>query len=366
MHTHPLVHTTPRWLFPTRPRFAGTGVLLLIAGMLLAACNLDGSTVGTATPSEKTVIMGRATWETGWFQAEIFRVLLQELGYTVPEPVTLAPEAFYPAAASGEYHLWANGWFPLHYAYLEDDEVQGKLQLVGYQARAGALQGYLIDKKTADELGITNLGALRDPEIAAVFDRDGNGKADLIGCEPDWGCARVVEHHLNVYDLRETVEHRQGPYDASMLEVIERYQQGEPVLYQTWTPNWTITRLVPGEDVVWLEVPFASLPAEQRAMESLTTLDGLRGCVADPCLIGWPPNDIRAVANSDFLRDHPAVRRLLEQVQIPLEDIASQNALMFAGEDRPVDIQRHAREWMMQHQAQVDQWLAEARDAAAE
>ena len=52
-----------------------------------------------------------------------------------------------------------------------------------------AAQGYLIDKKTADQYKITNIGQFKDPKIAKLFDADGDGKADLTGCNRD-GAAR--------------------------------------------------------------------------------------------------------------------------------------------------------------------------------
>ena len=42
-------------------------------------------------------------------------------------------------------------------------------------------------------------------------------------------------------------------------------------------------------------------------------------------------NDIRAVANADFLDSHPDIRSLLEQVKIDLGWIATQNERMAAG-----------------------------------
>lgn len=49
-------------------------------------------------------------------------------------------------------------------------------------------QGYLIDKKTADKYHITNIEQLKDPKIAKLFDANNDGKADLTGCNPGWGC----------------------------------------------------------------------------------------------------------------------------------------------------------------------------------
>jgi ABC-type proline/glycine betaine transport system substrate-binding protein len=138
----------------------------------------------------ETVALARATWDTGWFQTEIFKKLLEELGYTVNEPHTMDNLAFYLAAAAGEIDLWANGWFPSHHLFVEDERVQGRVEAVGFEVKAGALQGYLVDKKTADAMEINSLGDLKDPEIAAVFDHNGNGKADLIGCNVGWGFER--------------------------------------------------------------------------------------------------------------------------------------------------------------------------------
>jgi glycine betaine/proline transport system substrate-binding protein len=62
-----------------------------------------------------------------------------------------------------------------------------------------------------------------------------------------------------------------------MDETIERYHRGEPVLFYTWTPNWTVGKLVPGKDVVWLQVPFASLPFEQQDLEERTFVEDVPG-----------------------------------------------------------------------------------------
>lgn len=308
----------------------------------------------------ETVSMARATWDTGWFQTEVFVKLLESMGYAVHSPRTMGNIAFYRAAARGEMDLWVNGWFPSHSVFLQDEDVRGKVEPVGFEVRDGALQGYMVDKRTADALGVTHLGDLKNPDVAAVFDRDGDGRADLIGCNAGWGCECVVEHHLDAYGLRATVEHVQGDYSPLMDETIDRYSRGEPVLFYTWTPNWTVGKLVPGKDVVWIQVPFPSLPENQAPLEARTVIEKVPGCVADPCAMGFPPNDIRGVAGVQFLDAHPDIRRLLECVQIPLADILRQNARMISGEDTYDDIRRHAAEWVAANHRTVEQWLKDA------
>lgn len=333
----------------------------LIIGCILILFTACSILSGTASPGRGvTLRMARASWDTGWFQAQVFEDLLKELGYEFREIETLGAVEFYFFAAGGDVDFWANGWFPLHQTYLNYERVASKIEPVGFQVEKGALQGYLVDKSTAEEFGITNLEDFKDPEIAALFDRDGDGSAELIGCNQGWGCAGVIDHHLDVFELRESVNHVQGDYSELMLITIDRFEAGEPVFFYTWTPNWTVSELEVGEDVVWLSVPFSSLPDDPLADTEFTDLNG---CPGNPCNPGFGVNDIRVVANTTFLELNPAAAKMFELVVIPLEDIAAQNAVMAAGENMDEDIQRHAQQWITENRQVVDQWLAAARMA---
>lgn len=316
----------------------------------------------------RTVKMARATWDTGWFQAEIFKQLLESLGYTVDGPRTRNNPDFYHAVAEGEMDLWVNGWFPSHDVFVEP--VKDQVEILGFEVKGGALQGYMVDKKSAEALSITTLADFTRPEVVEAFDFDNNGKADLIGCNRGWGCELIIEHHLDAYELRATVEHIQADYSSLIGSTIKQYNKAHrPIFFYNWTPNWTMGVLTPAEDVVWVGVPFPSLPGTQSAFEEQVTIKGVPGCVADPsssedaCALGFPPNDIQAVGNKAFLQANPAVRSLLESVVIPLEDISAQNALLFEGEDDNHDIRRHAKTWIANHRALVDQWLEDAQAA---
>lgn len=329
--------------------------MALAASLPAASQDLPGEGV--------TIRMAQPTWDTEWFQAQVYRKALGLLGYEVDQPMALDNPPFYQAVAQGDVDFWASGWFPLHNSYLPD--IEGKAQPVGYVAKGGALQGYLIDKKTADAHGIKFIEDLLDPANAALFDSDGDGKADLVACPPGWGCELTITHQLEAYGLNDSVHQIQAAYSASMADAISRYEQGQPILFYTWTPNWTVGLLKPGEDVVWVQVKEAQLPDDQQEMIDFTEVPGVTGCADDPCNLGWPANDIRVVANDAFLADNPAAAKLLEVMSIPLDDIFAQNALMYQGESRPADLERHADEWLAANQAEVDGWIAEAKAAAA-
>ena len=98
------------------------------------------------------VKMAKANWDTGYFQAEVYKQALEKMGYKVSEPKAMKPSVFYVAAAAGDLDLWVNGWFGTHDTYIA--EAKGKVKAVGNVMAKGGLQGYLIDKKTADKLNI--------------------------------------------------------------------------------------------------------------------------------------------------------------------------------------------------------------------
>ena len=338
--------------------------LFLVAIGLLAsvAAGPAGSTGESAPDADpRPVRLARAAWDTGWFQAAVAADLLAELGYTVDGPLTLENHDFYRQVADGEVDLWVNGWFPHHWPYIEQLGDPEMVVPVGFMIPSPAPQGYLIDRRTAERLDITELSDLADPSVAAAFDIDGDGKGDLVGCNKGWRCAEVIDHHLEAYGLDATVDQLQGDYTALMFETVERFRRAEAVLFYTWTPNWTVAALAPGRDVVWLEVPFSSLPDGQRHLEDRVTVTALEGCGHDPCNLGWPATTVRAVANRSFLAENPGIRKLLGQFEIPLEDIQAQNLRMFLGEGQESKIRDHAADWIADHRTTVDGWIENAR-----
>ncbi len=338
-------------------RRAGTRLVAVLAAVMLVAS-------ACADDDDDTVTMARANWNSGYMQAAIYAQLITELGYAVSNPADaeLDPNGFYPALASGQFDLWVNGWFPIHEIYLDTELVSGvskdlPIEPVGSQVASGALQGYMIDKATADANGITSMSQLADPSVARLFDTDGDGLADLAGCNEGWGCKTVIDDHIAEFDWGANVEQVSGNYNDLAAGVQQRVAAGEPALFYAWTPNWTYVVLTPGDDVVWLESP--ALDDD----EGNTAVSGLRGCASDPCDLGWPVSSIRAVGNEEFLDDHPDIRRLLQIVAIPLADIAAQNARMATAERGYSEDQivLDAEAWIEANRDTVDGWLAFAR-----
>lgn len=285
---------------------------------------------------------------------EIVTEILKKMGHEVVTTNDVNYDIAYQTIAnnanSDDVYFLASSWDPLH---------NGKIEALGGEKKitkfanyiANCAQGYLIDKKTADKYHIKYYNDLKDPKIAKLFDINGDGKADLTGCNAGWGCEKVIEYQLDAYGLRDTVTHNQGEYSALIADTIANYKTGKPILYYTWTPYWVSGKLVPGKDVVFLQVTHSANPNT-----SSTKLPN----GAD---YGFNVNNQKIVANASVRTKHKDIAKLFDIIKLDVNDVSGENMLMANGQNKEKDIARHTQMWLKNNAAKVDAWIKEAKAA---
>lgn len=286
------------------------------------------------------------------FQTELVNRALEALGHSVSDikevDYAIAYKQISQEAQSDEIHFMAVNWAPLHENMYKKAGGDTTFYRKG-QYIEGCAQGYLVDKKTAEKYGIDTINDFKDPKIAKLFDADGDGKADLTGCKPGWGCEKVIEHQLDAYGLRDTVEHNQGEYSALISDTITQFKQGKPILYYTWTPYWVSGILRPGKDVKWLQVEYTAHPVTNDTQ------------LPNGANYGFNVNSMRIVANKAVAEKHPDVAKLFEVMSVSVNDVSAQNKLVRDGQNKSKDIERHVDAWIKAHQAKFDGWIKAAK-----
>lgn len=319
---------------------------ILIGGLssLLLASSLFGAKV--------TALKSNIAEET--FQMLVVNGILEKMGHEIASTndvnYDIAFQTIANNANSEDVYFLASMWDPLHNTKLE--ALGGDKNIVTYDKFiSNCAQGYLIDKKTADKYNIKYYNDLEKPEIAKLFDTDGNGKANLTGCNAGWGCEKVIEHQLDAYNLRDTVEHNQGEYSALIANTIANYKTGKPILYYTWTPYWVSGKLVPGKDVVFLQVTHSANPNTPSTK------------LSNGSDYGFNINNQRIASNASVKTKHKDIAKLFDIIKLDVNDISGQNMLMANGQNKEKDIERHAKLWLEKNSAKVDAWIKEAKAA---
>ena len=346
----------------------------------------------SSSPGEGTKItMARADWSSGYFQSQLYKQLLEELGYGVTEPseLELLPYSAYLGMSQGDFDFWVNSWYPGHVsgwaAELPDGSTVGDhLSIVGNEMIAGGAQGFLITKSFADEHGVTHLDQLNDdPAILAAFDANdpspGNGVADIYGCQESLHCDNIIDSQIAFSDWTNIAQVKAG-YDAMFFEATAKANAGEPMVIYTWTPSIYIAQLRPGDNVVWLAVEDVLDDSNPTGLEGGAGHDQRPGIAnvgsefcpaaadADTCQLGWVANNIQVTANTEWLNANPYAAELLCQVTLSVIDVSLANVDQTnAGSGATEDfIAGQAADWISDNRALVDGWLEAARMSSME
>ena len=354
----------------------------------------DGATATTAAPADGgdgamelpgsgvSLTMAQANWSTGYFQAALYRAMLQELGYEVSDPadLELGPSLAYLAMAEGDADFWVNSWYPIHNSWLLNELPDGSLvgdhvRRVGEEMPAGGLQGYLITKSFAEKHGIVTLDDLNDnAEAIAEYDAQdtepGNGVAEIYGCPESWTCDDIIQSQI-AFSGWDNIDQVLAGYDAMFAEAVAKANDGAPMVAYTWTPSSYIAQLRPGDNVVWLgvdDILDSSNPLGREGGEGWDQSPGTAALSAESCpdaaergicQLGFAAADILVTARNDLIQNHPAAASLLANVALNVVDVSLQVVAQEAG-DSPVDL---AEQWIADNRGKVDEWLAKAMAA---
>lgn len=323
------------------------------AGLMLSASQAVAEEPGDGVSVQPAV----ATWTSSIPKSWVYVELLEELGYDVQSPTSLSNPVAYLAITEGDVDYWPSGWFPLHDPQVPDG-FEEAATVFSPLCEACGLQGYLVDTPSVEEYGIEGImDIVEDDEIRQEFDHTGDGRVDLYGCPPGWGCHEAINAMIENFDLEDDVNHVDAGYSANFAEVMSRIDDGDPTLYKTWQPSAWVLELEPGEDVMWVNAPGI-------VDDELERGEGIPGAVTDPIYMGFVPADIQITANNAFLDENPAAEALFEQVEIPLNWISQVDAAIQDEDLRDEEVRPYAREWIESNRDMVDAWLETARAAA--
>ncbi|MCE2512720.1 MAG: proline/glycine betaine ABC transporter substrate-binding protein ProX, partial [Acidimicrobiia bacterium] len=231
-----------------------------------------------------------------------------------------------------------------------------RVQYIGTMMASGALQGLLVDIPSVEQFGFTTLGELLDnPDAVAHFDSDGDGKADLNGCDDGWGCQKVMNDTIAQNGWDDRIAQVSATHSALFAESQASFGNGGPVLQYVWTPTAFVGKLVPGRDVLWLSIE------PEQALEGQDGISAVGdACTKDPCTTMFTPSDIVVSANNDFLAANPAAASLLANFEIDPLAVAVQAVAIDAGANPNDDMAAAAAEWIAGNRDVIDPWIEAA------
>ncbi len=140
-----------------------------------------------ALPGKGTTVRAHSKLDCGKKRLQTILVskALEKLGYTVKAPQETEYATGHLALANGDATFMATHWDPLHADFYRNAGGRRQAVAAGHLC-AQFLAGLPDRQEDADQYKITHISQLSDPALAKLFDTNGDGKADLTGCNPGW------------------------------------------------------------------------------------------------------------------------------------------------------------------------------------
>ena len=191
---------------------------------------------------------------------------------------------------------------------------------------------------------INSIDDLKKPEIAALFDTDGNGKGEYWAGDVTWASTKRWQIKFKSYGLDDLWEPQIVSADTFKAGLAAAYAATQPQLFYYWTPEALHVQY----DLHPLQEPERYEGCEDVDLDAENWLEVSHF----DCVIA---SNLVYVAYSKSLESrNPAVASMLSNVKFDGTEIAGWIAEMF---DKKRDPQEVAEEWIADNEDLVSSWI---------
>ena len=196
---------------------------------------------------------------------------------------------------------------------------------------------YMADK-------VKSMEDLKNPAIAALFDKDGNGKGEYWAGDASWTSTQMWQIKFKGYELGDLWEAEIIPDATFKAQLEAAYNNQKPILFYYWTPEWIHAYY----DLVTLEEP----PHVEGCQELFLKQDDWLEASSSNCA------DLDAsvyVGYSKSLNQrNPAAAKMLQNIKLDLDTV---NGWILKIGKEGLDAQDVAEEWVNDNMDLVNSWI---------
>lgn len=208
-----------------------------------------------------------------------------------------------------------------------------------------ATQNICATKETLDQTGIKSVSDLTDPEMAAKFDTDGDGKGEIWIGAPTWSSTEIEKIRAHSYGYDKTMTLLEIPEDIAMAAVDAAASIGRPIVFYCYGPHHVFQL----HDIATLEEPPYD-PARWTIVKRAQDDDWLEKSHADTA---WDASHFHVAWAASLETGMPEVAAFLSAIALEPEDVTAMSYAVEV-EGKPAD--EVAKEWIADNQDRIGEW----------
>ena len=242
--------------------------------------------------------------------------------------------------SDGSVDVYTDMWMPNQQAIWDRYIVEAKT--VGHNEPYPGTQGMFVPHYLADQ--VKSFADLAKPEIAAMFDKDGNGKGEYWAGDAGWKSTKMWQVKFKSYGLAELWEPEIVSDATFKAQLKAAYTSEKPILFYYWTPEW----IHAAYDIVSLDEPDRTEGCMDLKLDQEDWLEASNfACRHADAMV--------YVAYSKSLEQrNPAVAKFLTQIK--LDPAVVNGWILQIGRDKeePQDV---AEAWVEANEDTVNAWI---------
>ncbi|MEO1025950.1 MAG: glycine betaine ABC transporter substrate-binding protein [Pseudomonadota bacterium] len=291
------------------------------------------------------LVIGVPNWPSVRATANVLKVVLEDnLGLDVELQNGTNPIIF-EAMDSGAMQVHPEVWLP-NQVNLTDKFVKDKGTVRMNPNGVVSDQAICVTKDTQERTGISELSELTDPDIAAQFDTDGDGKGELWIGVAGWASTNVEKIRAKSYGYSETMKLKEMDEALALAEVDNAIAQGHNIAFYCYTPHHMFALY----DLVILNEPEHD-PAKWKVVHPTDDPQWLEKSDAP---VAWSPSFLHLHFASALEETNPEAASVLSKFKLDT-DIVSK--MTYALVVKKLDPQEFAHKWVEENSDLVDSWL---------
>ncbi len=298
----------------------------------------------TSSAPAENVVIGAPAWPSAQVTAHIIQDTLKDrLGIETDlrEGGTLTILSF---LSKGEIQIHPEVWLPNLNAPIEKLTADGVLRLG--QNGVTATQNICATRQTVEETGIKAVADLADPEMAAKFDSDGDGKGEIWIGAPAWSSTEIEKIRAHSYSYDQTMTLLEMPEDVAMAAVDAAVSIGRPIVFYCYGPHHVFEL----HDLVTLEEPPYD-PARWTIVKRADDAQWLEKSHADTA---WDASHFHVAYAASLETDMPKVASFLAAITLQPADVTAMSYAVLVDGKTPEAV---ARDWIDANAERISEWM---------
>ncbi|MDJ0644324.1 MAG: glycine betaine ABC transporter substrate-binding protein [Erythrobacter sp.] len=240
----------------------------------------------------------------------------------------------------GSVDVYTDMWMPNQQA-IWDKYIKGA-KTVAHNKPYKGTQGMYVPHYLADK--IKSFDDLKKPEIAAMFDKDGDGKGEYWAGDASWKSTKMWQVKFKDYGLSELWKPEIVSDATFKAQLKAAYATEKPILFYYWTPEW-----------IHAAYKISSLDEPKRTDGCMSLkLDQEDWLEASKFKCKHADAEIFVAYSKSLEKRNPKAAKFLSQMQ--LDPAIVNQWILKIGRDKE-DPQDVAEAWVKANKATVDKWI---------